>query len=229
MLSFIKNEELIHHGRVPTNAGSRPPTPGRVHPVRHSADLPEGYRTRAQGRSCRRPGPAASRAAPGRRAVGTAPGRLDAKRAPVRFGGANPEQTTYEQPLRAATREQERAGQLVPRRHYTCLRDLRGQYKIVKGKDRCPARLKMIESAEAAITVDSVGDSPLRSTHHEVSDELSDNHHARGRTLVDASTGRHRSRPPVTAAPGLLRNEQVGRAATDLADLIGCSRLTCTD
>jgi hypothetical protein len=35
----------------------------------------------------------------------------------------------------------------------------------------------MTESAEAAITLGSVGDSPLRSTHHEVSDELSDNHH----------------------------------------------------
>jgi hypothetical protein len=62
MLSFIKNEELIDHGRgVPTNAGSRPPTPGRVHAARHSADLPEGYRTPAQGQSCTRPGPVASR------------------------------------------------------------------------------------------------------------------------------------------------------------------------
>jgi hypothetical protein len=78
--------------------------------------LPEGYYTTARGRAL--------------------PGRRDATRAPVRFGGANPEQTAHERLSRPDTRQHERAGQAV--------RDGTGQQRPIV----C-VRLDTEESAQA--------------------------------------------------------------------------------
>ena len=85
--------------------------------ARHPVDLPEGYHTPSRGQSCTSRLPVASRAAPGPSRGRAAPGRRDATRARVRFGGANPERTTWERPTRAETYEQEDAGQPARDRH----------------------------------------------------------------------------------------------------------------
>jgi hypothetical protein len=41
-----------------------------------------------------------------------------------------------------------------------------------------------------------------------MSDKVRDNHRVRVRTLLDVSAGQHRTDPPVTAAPELLRDEK---------------------
>ena len=71
---------------------------------------PRATTRRPGGRAARGRLPVASRAAPGPARGRAAPGRRDATRAPVRFGGANPERTTCQRPSQPETHEHERAG-----------------------------------------------------------------------------------------------------------------------
>ena len=60
-----------------------------------------------------------------------------------------------------------------------------------------PQRRVSLPAVAARLVINS--GSPLRSTHHEVSDELSDNHHVRGRTLPDSRGCVYRSTPQQAA------------------------------
>ena len=126
---------------MPSPAGRSPGWPERDTPP----TSPKGYHTPSRGRAARARLPVASRAAPGPARGRAAPVRRDAARAPVRFGGANPERTTCEHLSHDETHEQEDAGQPArngTRHHHSaspCPRSGRSALAVKAQLVGCPA------------------------------------------------------------------------------------------